>query len=251
MGTDRLRSLPLIALAIGLVTTACGAVAEDPAPAAPPPRSPPGFWPPDATDGPTPALLGDVLDVPAGFVRDGYWSYSDAKRSLFAAACDDPNPGVRTVRYRVAPFRMMRLEVTNRVYASCVAAGKCRPPNVDLSDDPFGPVPWDAPSRSERPVATSQIAARALCRAYGGDLPTFYQWLRAAEGDSGAFGIATLTETWIRCRLGEALELCEALRNATWQRVPTKAGGPGYFPIASTTEAPWDVGPYGHRALFG
>lgn len=253
MGTYGLVHVPLIPhsvlLALALTCASCGAVADDVAPVVD--ASPPGFWSPAAVDGPIEPLIGEVLDVPQGAVRVGYWKFVSTDRKLVAAPCDAPT--LATVRLRVAPFRLMRFEVTNRVYAECVHAGRCQPPDADLSTDPFGSPKWDAPERSDRPAAASQTTARAFCRAYGGDLPTWHQWVRAAEGDGGSFGIAALTDAWLRCELGEALPLCPQLRAASWMLAPADQTPtmPAFRPLSDVAGSPWDVGPYGHAGLFG
>lgn len=253
-GLSMRRSRSTIVAALAVAAAGCGAVADTPPPTLAV-KSPPGFWPSNATDGPTPAALGEVIDVPAGFVREGYWKFSAARRTLVAGACDEANAGLRTYRLQVAPFRLMKFEVSNQVYASCVTSGACKAPDGDLADDPSGPGPWDAPSRAARPVAVSQVVARAFCRAHGGDLPTSYQWVRAAEGDAGGFGIKSLSEAWIRCQMGDSLPLCEALRRAPWElaiheQTPGAPESSRYRPISEVGALTWDVGPYGHMGLF-
>lgn len=236
----------------GLVAVvACGAVAEEPPQPTAVDRSPPGFWPPEATTGTTNAVLGDVLDVPGGRVRIGEWKFVGADRTLAAGACDAKSPASSTARLRLAPFRLMRFEVSNRMYASCVTSGRCKPPDADLSNDPSGATAWDDPRAADRPAAASQLLSRAFCRAHGGDLPTLYQWVRAAEGDDGAFGIKALTDAWVRCELGEVLPLCESLRRASWSPTEIDPKPPLYRPLLDVAGSPWDVGPYGHAGLFG
>lgn len=255
MGTKQIFRLPLtgaLATALAVVQPSCGSDAPDPVVAPPEPVSPPGFWPPGATHGTTPQALGDVIEVPPGLVRVGYWKLKTAQRTLVAGACDEPIGGLRTYRYKVARFRLMKHEVSNRVYGSCVASGACRPPDADLADDPSGAMPWDDPRRADRPAAVSQLLARAFCRSQGGDLPTWYQWTRSAEGDIGGFGIKHLSEAWVRCGLGEVLPLCDALRSAPWELAASEQSEktPRYRPVADVGSLPWDVGPYGHVGLF-
>lgn len=254
MGAKQILRIPLSAVLISLLAASCGSSEQGPTPT--PRRAPPGFWPPRASEGPTPSVLGDVIDVPGGLVRVGYWKLKSAQRALVAGACDGPNEptaGHRTYRVQVAPFRLMKSEVSNRVYGSCVASGACAPPDADLSDDPSGAIPWNDPRRAERSAAVSQRLGRAFCQAQGGDLPTYYQWIRSAEGDGGAFGIKLLSETWIRCRLGEVLPLCDAVLSAPWALAASeqKPDTAVYRPLTDPTATPWDVGPYGHVGLFG
>lgn len=224
---------------------ACGSATEPGGDAELPP--PPGFWPETASAAAIDPALGEIIRVPGGNVRDGSWFYDEAERRYVPGACEK---GLSVV-FRVSPFRLMRHEVSNRVYGACVRARKCAPPDGDLSLDPLGAGAWDDERRANKPVALSMAQARGFCRAYGGELPSYYQWVRALEGDTGEFGIEALTEAWIRCKLGDASPFCATLSSAPW-RDPLPARPPVLFRTLPDVGAnAWDVGPFGHRDLFG
>jgi len=253
MGAGAIRGLSVRSRPGGLVAAlaccacACGGTTEpgDDSRA----NAPPGFWADETTQGELDPALGEIIDVPGGNARDGLWFYRAASRSFEPGACETGH----SVMFRVSSFRLMRLEVSNRVYASCVSAGRCAPPDADLSLDPLGASKWDDARRANKPVAVSLPEARAFCRAYGGELPSYHQWVRAVEGDTGAFGIAPLTEAWVRCELGEKSPLCDVLQTAPWTVAPYEVdpSNPVRRVLPDVGAHSWDVGPYGHRDLFG
>ncbi|MCA9526313.1 MAG: SUMF1/EgtB/PvdO family nonheme iron enzyme, partial [Myxococcales bacterium] len=84
---------------------------------------------------------------------------------------------------RLSAFAMETHEVTNDQYRDCVARGPCRAPVVVEGTASAG---WYAePARGDRPVVwVDQGRASTYCRWIGGDLPTEFQWERAARGDA-------------------------------------------------------------------
>lgn len=83
----------------------------------------------------------------------------------------------------VRSFFLDRTEVTNRDYAACVSAGKCRAPaKAGDGRGHFGPD--EAFRGPEQPVSSiSWDDARAYCAFLGKRLPTEAEFERAARGD--------------------------------------------------------------------
>ena len=77
----------------------------------------------------------------------------------------------------ISAFRIDVHEVTNAQYAACIAAARCTPPRdaTRLDDAAFAdhPVVW-----------VTQTQAQTYCAWAGGELPTEFQWERAARGDA-------------------------------------------------------------------
>ncbi|MFZ5908844.1 MAG: SUMF1/EgtB/PvdO family nonheme iron enzyme [Chloroflexota bacterium] len=97
----------------------------------------------------------------------------------FIMGADGPdNPRITAT---VADFWIYRTEVTNRMYALCVAVGKCTPPA-----DPQAASALTDRSRRERPVTgVTWQQADAYCTWAQGRLPTEAQWEKAARGEQG------------------------------------------------------------------
>lgn len=227
---------------------ACGGKTEA-EPMAQPDRAPPGFWPSQADGGVIDPQVGAIATVPGGTVRLGFWEFDPETRAFRTPTCDGQRH-LPSVKARVSAFRMMLLEVSFGLYGECVRTGRCEPPDGLLSDDPAGSGAWDDPSRVHQPAAASYYRARAFCRAFGGDLPTYAQWVRAAEGDTEAFGIKELTEAYVNCSFGRTSPLCDAVNNASWSYRRTDSHK-NYRALPDVGTNAWDVGPYGHRDMFG
>jgi len=93
----------------------------------------------------------------------------------FVMGAEDGDADERPVRrVHVRAFRIDRTEVTNRAYAACVEARRCRPAVQRDPGDPGAPV-----------VGVSHPDARTYCRFVGGRLPREVEWEKAARGTDG------------------------------------------------------------------
>lgn len=81
----------------------------------------------------------------------------------------------------LSPFWIHRTEVTNRMYAACIAVGKCTPPENQQSLDALYNT-----SRQQHPITgVNWEQAFAYCEWIEGRLPTEAQWEKTARGEKG------------------------------------------------------------------
>ncbi|MBK8616362.1 MAG: formylglycine-generating enzyme family protein [Anaerolineales bacterium] len=78
-------------------------------------------------------------------------------------------------------YWMQQTEVTNRMFAQCVAVGSCSTPTQEL-----GGLVYSNPQFANHPVVgVTWDQAQAYCTWAQGSLPTEAQWEKAARGIEG------------------------------------------------------------------
>ena len=173
----------------------------------------------------------------------------------------DPNgePDEVARRVEVRPFRLMKLEVSNRLFAAFVSATGHR---TDAEQSGFGYVwdgrwrrmpgaDWRRPMGPGRPRAyvpehpVVQVSARdagSFCAAYGLRLPTEEEWEFAARGTDGR-----------RYPWGNELPAARGLRPANFGTVPCCApdDADGYLLFAPVGSYPGGASPFGALDMAG
>lgn len=177
----RLKTLVLTGLVLALLLGAC-APASTPTPNLPAPTEQPPT-PEPATAIPGPTLVPVSL---AGPQAGSEMAWADGSVLVFVPAgqftmgSGSPDAPERTVY--LDDYWIYQTEVTNSMYAFCVAVGACAPPAQELG----APV-YDNPVYANYPVVgVSWDMAANYCSWIGGSLPTEAQWEKAARGSSGA-----------------------------------------------------------------
>ena len=175
--------IPWISLAAALLLAAC-APASTPTPSAtavPPTLAPSATVPPAATDVPTLApasLAGPQSGTSMAWLDGSLLLYVPA--GSFTMGTGVTSTPEKTVN--LDGYWIYQTDVTNKMYAQCVATGNCAPPaqevgapvysNPDYGDFPVVGVTWDMSAN--------------YCKWAQAQLPTEAQWEKAARGDSGA-----------------------------------------------------------------
>ena len=142
--------------------------------------------PPTATMPPTATPLPTIIINP---IDQAVLAYIPA--GSFEMGSLDGNPIEQPVHtVSIDAFWIYQTEVTNTLYAQCVAAGACDPPTCDTYEvDEYGNHPV---------VCVNWFEAQDYCGWAGSRLPTEAEWENAARG-----GLAGSTYPW-----GEAMPTC-------------------------------------------
>jgi hypothetical protein len=224
---------PLVVLAPALIgSLGCGdTVVVDPTPEAP--RQVPQL-PTDLP--PTPETCSQPLLVPVGKAWLVRYVGIDAGGQPIMKPCPavyDDVAGVPVQRFVVADFFLDTDEVTNSCFAACVDAGGCGEPLP-----PSHPSGWRNPAEVNHAVHSIAEAAEQFCAWRGGRLPTILELTRASHGEYFGVGNPTLYHEIWQCYTNWS-DACTPLAIEYMQ---------GQLPVGAE---PLDVGPFGHRGLFG
>jgi len=188
---------------------------------------------------------GAISPVPAGSAWVGAWTFDSVTHTFKRpTSCPDgDNAGNKNIR--VERFYLMVLPATNGCYAECVTKGTCKEPVRDPKDPDTRSC--SDPARASQPVYVDYSRAETFCQWLGGRLPTVAELVRATQGDADALGIRDLTNAAINCT--EHPETMSPIC-ATISRMDfITSGHPP--PLYDVGTVPLDVGPFGHKDLFG
>jgi formylglycine-generating enzyme required for sulfatase activity len=161
---------------------------------------------------------------------------------LVSRLCEDAvteenkyGPPVR--RFAVDDVFIDEYEATNACFSACVEEGSCGEPKPVYEDS--AEPGWTDPAYGDHAVRVELQGAEEFCRWRGGRLATALEALRASHGEALHFANSVL---FARCRACVDLydeAACDAteLNNLSNRR-----------PVGTWSD---DIGPYGHRDLFG
>ncbi len=178
-----MKRIPWFLLALALILSAC-APASTPAPTATalPPTSAPTATsvPPTVPAAPSLApasLAGPQSGATMNWIDNSQLIYIPA--GPFTMGMGSGNTPQKTVT--LDAYWIQSTDVTNKMYAQCVATGNCAPPAQEL-----GTPVYDNPDYGDYPVVgvTWDMAAN-YCQWIQGTLPSEAQWEKAARGSNG------------------------------------------------------------------
>lgn len=170
--------IPVVVLTLGL--SAC-------VPATPPPTpTPPPATPVPATEAP-PTSTPTLVPVPlAGPQAGSAMKWVDGSILMFVPAGEfimgTGAGNSPTHPVALDAFWVQQTEVTNGMYAQCVATGACMPPTQELG----APVYTNIQYNSHPVVGVTWDQASAYCAWIQGSLPSEAQWEKAARGSLGS-----------------------------------------------------------------
>ena len=124
-------------------------------------------------------LAGPDIGTTMLWVDDSILVFVPGGDFLMGATYDNPQDHPEHPEHLITQsgFWIYRSEVTNGMYANCVANGSCTPPATDIQTDYADPNKFDHPI-----VAVGWQQAQDYCNWADGHLPTEAQWEKTARG---------------------------------------------------------------------
>ncbi|HUH97100.1 MAG TPA: formylglycine-generating enzyme family protein [Anaerolineales bacterium] len=170
----------LIGILLAVVWLAGCAPASTPTPTALPPTSEPTATPVPPTSAPTlpPVALGGPSSGTTMTWLDGsVLVYIPAGEFIMGLGSGD----APTKTVTLDPYWIQQTEVTNQMYAQCLAGGNCSAPVQEV-----GTPPLNSSQYGNYPVVgVTWNAANTYCQWIGGQLPSEAEWEKAARGQDG------------------------------------------------------------------
>ncbi len=170
-----------IPLAAALLLAACAPASTPTATAVPPTLAPSPTMPPAPTGVPTlvpAALAGPQAGTSMAWLDGSVLLYVPA--GSFTVGTGVTSTPEKTVN--LGGYWIYQTDVTNKMYAQCVATGNCAPPAQEVGAPAYSnPIYGDYPV-----VGVTWDMASNYCKWAQAQLPTEAQWEKAARGDSGA-----------------------------------------------------------------
>lgn len=167
--------------------------------------------------------------VPEGATWLGNVLLADESARFETTKCPAGAPSIGWQRFVVPAVFLDAREVSRACFDACVEAGACAPPEIDVA--------WN------ESVLVFTAAAEAFCEWRGGRLPTLAEMARAAKGshkslmaESAVDALTMCAPSWVA---NDGDQACKAL-------LLHAEGG-----LSFSERWSGDLGPFGHRDLFG